>query len=100
MRSPAVIIHIPHSSSHIPDKFLGQYLLDRREIERELLLMTDWFTDELFAFPPRLVVTVKYSLSRLVADSERFRDDAEDGPKVANISDTARRTPMCRIILA
>lgn len=73
-----VVFHIPHSSARIPDKVLKQYLLSRSELERELLLMTDWYADELFALPEHLVTIVKFPVSRLVVDPERFRDDARE----------------------
>jgi len=92
MRSLAAVIHIPHSSSYIPDRILGQYLLGRREIKRELLLMTDWFTGELFALPLSLAVTVKYPVSRLVVDPERFRDDAEEAMSAKGMGAVYERT--------
>ena len=38
--------------------------------------MTDTYTDELFSLPD--AATVCYPVSRLVADPERFADDAEE----------------------
>ena len=50
--------------------------LSDEELERELFLMTDWFTDELFAIPGSEAVTVRFPVSRLVLDPERFLDDS------------------------
>ena len=36
--------------------------------------MTDWHTDELFALPADEAVTVRFPVSRLVVDAERFED--------------------------
>ena len=36
--------------------------------------MTDWYTDELFALPPDAAVTVRFPVSRLIVDPERFED--------------------------
>ena len=92
MRAPAAVIHIPHSSAHIPGKLLEYYLLSRRELERELLLMTDWYTDELLALTPSLAVTVKYPVSRLVVDPERFSDDAREPMSAKGMGAVYERT--------
>lgn len=67
-----VLIHVPHSSTFIPQKYRPSFLAD---IETELRLMTDWYTDELFACRHESLV---FPVSRLVCDVERFRDDAEE----------------------
>ena len=51
-----------------------QFLLADEDLVHELLLMTDWYTDELFALPPEAAVTVRFPVSRLVVDPERFED--------------------------
>jgi len=45
-------------------------------LERELLTRTDWFTDELFALSSSVATTVRFPVSRLVLDPERYLDDA------------------------
>lgn len=74
MSSP-VIIHIPHASASIPEREKKKLALSAAELKRELLRMTDWYTDELFdvgAAASRLT----FPVSRLVCDPERFADDA------------------------
>jgi N-formylglutamate deformylase len=71
-----VIFHIPHSSRDVPEKLSDQFVLSPDELSIELLLMTDAFTDELFDLPGATVV--RFPLSRLVVDVERFPDDAEE----------------------
>jgi N-formylglutamate deformylase len=44
----------------------------------ELLHMTDWCVDELFALPAAKAVTVAYPVSRLVCDPERFENDEKE----------------------
>src|SRR5437016_3516768 len=72
-----VLLHIPHASRAIPDDQLPTFLLKRDELDRELTVMTDAFTDELFdlgAATERLV----FPVSRLVLDPERFLDNARE----------------------
>ena len=72
-----MIFHIPHSSTVIPPDLRSTLLLDDQELEAELLLMTDAFTDDLFgthAGDDDTVVT--FPVSRLVVDPERFLDDS------------------------
>jgi N-formylglutamate amidohydrolase len=47
-------------------------------LQRELLVMTDWYTDELFALPASEAVAIRYPVSRLVLDPERFIDDQRE----------------------
>lgn len=72
----SVLLHIPHASTVIPDRFADLFALDPREVEEELLVMTDHHTDTLFEFDDadRLV----FPVSRLLVDPERFRDDAQE----------------------
>lgn len=68
-----IIIHIPHSAVFIPEEIKENFLIVQNELEYELLVMTDWYTDELFRHPK--VGYQKSTVSRLVFDPERFRDD-------------------------
>ncbi len=65
-----VILHIPHSSTFIPN-YEG-FVVSRETIQQELNLLTDWFTDELFDFPYHRIIA---QFSRLFCDVERFSDD-------------------------
>ena len=69
-----MLLHIPHSSVKIPDDVRSSLLLSDDQLHKELLRMTDRFTDLLFDIDgtKRLV----YPVSRLVCDPERFSDDA------------------------
>lgn len=72
-----MIFHIPHASTHIPDDVRPQICLSDTALGNELRLMTDWYTDDLFAAAvgPQ-DNAVKFPVSRLVVDPERFADDA------------------------
>jgi N-formylglutamate deformylase len=52
--------------------------LTDEELEREVFLMTDWYTDELFGLPGSEAVTVRFPVSRLVLDPERLLDDSRE----------------------
>lgn len=71
-----MILHIPHSSREIPEVLRNQFLLEDEELAHELDLMTDAFTDELFAIDGAAVL--RFPLSRLVVDVERLADDDQE----------------------
>ena len=75
-KQPQVIVHIPHSSTNIPKAFQREFLPEKEKLHSELLFMTDWYTDELFACPDCLNIVHQYS--RLVCDPERFLDPEEE----------------------
>lgn len=72
-----MIVHVPHASADIPHDVREQFTRGDYELNAELLRSTDWFTDELFSIPD--CTTVRYPISRLVVDPERFESD-EDEP--------------------
>ena len=77
MKENAVILHIPHSSYHIPDFLREDILLNDEELQKNLYAFTDWNTQDLFShrdFPCRVLSGV----SRMVCDVERFRSDADE----------------------
>jgi N-formylglutamate amidohydrolase len=76
--SAFAVLHIPHSATAIPPDLRDSLRLTDEELERELLLMTDWYTDEIFALSDADFVTVRFPVSRLVVDPERFLDDAKE----------------------
>lgn len=75
---PAVVLHIPHASLVVPSDVAADLLLKPEELEHELLVMTDRYTDELFRLPSTLATTVAFPVSRLIVDPERFTDDARE----------------------
>jgi N-formylglutamate deformylase len=72
--SKRAILHIPHSSAKIP--FADGYIVDNKILEKEILKLTDWFTDDLFCSEDD--VTVKADFSRVFCDVERFADDSQE----------------------
>jgi len=72
MGHPHVLLHIPHASKHIPERWRKEFSIDDSDLADELLRITDHYTDELFVLEgaARLV----HPVSRLLLDPERFLD--------------------------
>ena len=68
-----LLIHIPHSSTAVPEDIRRGILLTDSELAQEILLIADLYTDALFALDGAARIRNKYC--RLVFDPERFRDD-------------------------
>lgn len=71
------IVHIPHSSTHIPGRIRSQFVLRASALQQEINLLTDWFTDEIFGDLAG-ASDVIFPVSRLVVDPERFEDDDDE----------------------
>jgi N-formylglutamate deformylase len=63
---------------NIPEDVRSTFLPGDAVIARELLVMTDHFTDEIVAGFRAKVDRVIFGVSRLVVDPERFPDDADE----------------------
>lgn len=75
---PRAILHIPHAARRIPPGERARLLPDDRTLRDELLRMTDAFTDRLFAPPGPDWTALRFPVSRLVVDPERFPDAATE----------------------
>ncbi len=74
-----IVAHVPHGSTVIPADVRARLLLDDAALADELVRLTDWHTDDLYAWTARLGATRFINeLSRLVVDPERFADDADE----------------------
>ena len=71
----SIVLHIPHASKNIPDEYLKYFNLSKKDLEIELLKMTDHFTDELFNVLGDNIHQLKFTISRLLVDVERFEKD-------------------------
>ena len=74
--NPIAVLHIPHSSILIPEARRSAFVLTDDELQQELLTMTDRYTDELFTANSPDVLPVRFPVSRIVLDPERYLDDA------------------------
>ncbi|MFT4719642.1 MAG: N-formylglutamate deformylase [Candidatus Azotimanducaceae bacterium] len=74
-----MILHIPHASTYIPPALRAAIVLSDADLARELLVMTDHYTDELFmpAAQPGDAI-IRATVSRLVVDMERFVIDEQE----------------------
>ena len=71
-----VLIHIPHSSYYIPQRYRRLFYLSGEELFQEQLRMTDSYTDQIYAVKgtERLI----FPFSRLICDVERFRNEKDE----------------------
>ena len=69
-----LILHIPHASTRIP--FMDGYVADEKSLEKEMLKLTDWYTDDLFDSTDDEVIRADFS--RIFCDAERFMDDEHE----------------------
>lgn len=72
-RITPVLIHVPHSSTYIPSEEWQHFVTPKLAIE--IISMTDHYCDDLFSCEHEML---RFPLSRLVCDVERFRDDSEE----------------------
>lgn len=74
-----VIGHVPHASTLIPHEVRAELRVDDDELRAEFVRMTDWYTDDLFAWLTNHGATLFVNrLSRFVFDPERFVDDDQE----------------------
>ncbi len=73
-----IILHIPHSSTIIPPEIRDQFTVSDEELDDEIRLMTDHYTDELFVTEDLKKHAVIFPISRICVDPERFSDDAQE----------------------
>jgi len=71
-----IVAHIPHAGTEIPDAVRDQFLPCPGELWREVAIVTDWYTDELFGLPG--IARTQTPISRVVLDVERFVDDKQE----------------------
>lgn len=80
--SSPYIVHVPHSSTTIPDNVRAQLLLDDNALAEEVRLMSDACTEELAGLAATQVSPLPWlfvnRLSRLVVDPERLPDEREE----------------------
>jgi N-formylglutamate amidohydrolase len=69
-----IILHIPHSATIIP--YRDGYTISNRQLEEEQILLTDWYTDDLFIHEDAIPIIAGFS--RLFCDVERFSDDSKE----------------------
>jgi N-formylglutamate deformylase len=66
-----LILHVPHAGTTIPDR--TGYVVSEEVLQSEQLLLTDWYTDDLFDHG--IGQMIRADFSRVFCDPERFVDD-------------------------
>ena len=69
-----IILHIPHSATLFP--YRDGYAVDEIRLAKEQILLTDWYTDDLFNHKDAILIVAGFS--RLFCDVERFSDDSRE----------------------
>ena len=69
-----LILNIPHSSTWIPEDCFPKSSEEYRNLSEDHINMVDWYTDELF--DNGIGIPVIAPVSRMVCDTERFRDNS------------------------
>jgi len=72
----ALLIHTPHCSIYIPENMKSDILISEKELEVELLRLTDRYANEIFEYQGAVIIKNQYS--RLIFDPERFRNENEE----------------------
>jgi N-formylglutamate deformylase len=100
---PKAVLHVPHAATFIPPAVRDQFVLSDKQLADEIRLMTDHLTDELFAVPQESAVLVRFPVSRLVVDPERFETDDNEPMAVRGMGVVYERTseqkPLRRALL-
>ena len=87
-----VVLNIPHSSTVVPDWAVEDIIIPAPELSSLVDFMTDKDVDEIWGFVPdgnKQVATV----SRLVIDTERYRNDEEEAMSLKGMGLYYTHTP-------
>ena len=98
MPTSSVVIHVPHSSTEIPEHLRSQFLLSDEALDRERTAMTDHHTLDLFGREFRHCRVVPFPVSRLVVDPERFLDDEKESMARIGMGVVYTRTSDGRVL--
>lgn len=74
MRNSKLILHIPHSSTVIPDAYLHIFKYPE-ELATLATSSADLYTDDLYCYPAASII---FPISRLICDVERFRNPEDE----------------------
>jgi N-formylglutamate amidohydrolase len=71
-----IAAHIPHAGTLVPEALRDQFLPWPSDLWREIAMVTDWYTGELFGIPG--IAASQTPVSRVVVDLERYTDDSQE----------------------
>ena len=73
-----LLVHLPHDATTIPPDAQADFLLSAGELRAECLRLTDRHTAALYTDGLEPADFLRAEVSRLVVDTERFADDAQE----------------------
>ncbi len=73
-----LLVHLPHDATTIPPDAQADFLLSGEELRAECLRLTDRHTAALYTDGLAPADFLRAEVSRLVVDTERFADDAQE----------------------
>lgn len=88
-----VVLNIPHSSTVIPSWAKKDIIISESELSLLVDFMTDKDVDKLWSFVPSQNKQIA-SLSRLIVDTERYRNDADEPMKQKGMGLYYTHTPF------
>jgi N-formylglutamate amidohydrolase len=71
-----IVAHIPHAGTHVPSRVRDQFTVLKGELWREIAMVTDWYTNEIYGMPG--IAINQTPISRVVTDLERYIDDERE----------------------
>lgn len=74
MRNSKLILHIPHSSTVIPEVY-RRIFMRPEELATTATSSADLYADDLYCYPATSII---FPISRLICDVERFRDPEDE----------------------
>jgi N-formylglutamate amidohydrolase len=96
-----MIFHIPHDATEIPRHCRKAIQLNDTALAKEVRLMTDWFTADLFAPAARRSdAVVRFPISRLIVDPERFDVDTLEAMAEVGMGVIYERTAFGQVLRA
>lgn len=99
-----IFAEIDDAAQPLPNEYRSQFVLGDKELEQELIAMTDAHTAPMFAALTKPFQRVRFPASRLLVDVERFEDDAQEIMSTRGMgviySQTAERKALRREISA
>lgn len=93
-----LLLHIPHASTHIPESEMADYRIPPAVLRREILRLTDWYADELYATGAAPGQVLRAEVSRLLVDVERFTDDEQELAAKVGMGATYVRTSYGEVL--
>lgn len=73
-----VILHIPHNSTVLPNKFFTDFLVTKKKLQKMSQELSDWKVFDLFSSLWQRFGGLRSNISRMIVDMERFAEDKKE----------------------